>query len=97
MCLETGVTLSPSLCVWQLQSTTTQVSAVAKPWLSPSLLATQCSPLACVQGMESRCVELRERAEESQQLAQEVSHHEVGMLHTYVHTLPTTVYCCVCM
>ena len=97
MWLETGVTLSPSLCVWQLQSTTTQVSAVAKPWLSPSLLATQCSPLACVQGMESRCVELRERAEESQQLAQEVSHHEVGMLHTYVHTLPATVYCCVCM
>ena len=83
MWLETGVTLSPSLCVWQLQSNTTQVSAVAKPWLSPSLLATQCSPLACVQGMESRCVELRERAEESQQLAQEVSHHEVGMLHTY--------------
>ena len=28
-------------------------------------------------------MELRERAEESQQLAQEVSHHEVGMLHTY--------------
>ena len=97
MWLETGVTLSPSLCVWQLQSTTTQVSAVAKPWLCPSLLATQCSPLACVQGMESRCVELRERAEESQQLAQEVSHHEVGMLHTYIHTLPAMVYCCVCM
>ena len=86
MWLETRVTLSLSLRVWQLQSTTTQVSAVAKPWLSSSLIANQCSPLACVQGMQSRCVELRERAEESQQVAQEVGHHEVGMLRSYVRT-----------
>ena len=53
---------------------------MATPWLSPSLLASQRSPLACVQGMESRCVELRERAEESQQLAQEVGQYDCGMM-----------------
>ena len=53
---------------------------MAKPWLSPSLLASQCSPLACAQGMESRCVELRGRAEESQQLAQEVGQCDCGMM-----------------